>query len=226
VTADRSVDTCGSNVKKSIPSPSKASSFIVGKSTVLAVMHIAVPVVFAEADTQCRVKMTIRVHLITVRIGRERAELSLSISTREETHALLAAARGHRLGAAVALLFLQGWRVSEVLGLAGEDLDLDAGITRVRRASVYVDGRGQTLGPTKTDNTRGERWLMPTVVDLLVARREPQVALTTARQLRERGLSFVVAPRNRTCGPGSRRTAYLAEPAAGRRKDAEGGTGW
>jgi integrase len=60
------------------------------------------------------------------------------------------------------------------LGLAWEDLDLDKGIARVRRASVYVDGRGQTLGPTKTDNTRGEQWLMPTVVDLLVARCELQ----------------------------------------------------
>ena len=30
------------------------------------------------------------------------------------------------------------------------------------------------LGPTKTDNTRGEQWLVPTVVELLVARRELQ----------------------------------------------------
>ena len=37
---------------------------------------------------------------------------------RDQGQALLAAARDHRLGAAVALLFLQGWRVSEVLGLA------------------------------------------------------------------------------------------------------------
>jgi len=37
---------------------------------------------------------------------------------RDETRALLLAARDHRLGAAVAMLFLQGWRVSEVLGLA------------------------------------------------------------------------------------------------------------
>ena len=73
----------------------------------------------------------------------------------------------HRLGAAVALLFLQGWRVSEVLGLAWEDLDLDAGTAQVRRASVYVDGRGQQLGPPKTEGARGEHWLMPTVVALL-----------------------------------------------------------
>ena len=94
--------------------------------------------------------------------------------TRDQSHALLAAAREHRLGAAVALLFLQGWRVSEVLGLAWEDLDLDAGTAKVQRASVYIDGRGQQLGPTKTDGARGEQWLMPTVVELLEITRERQ----------------------------------------------------
>jgi integrase len=93
---------------------------------------------------------------------------------RDQTRALLAAAGEHRIGAAVGLLFLQGWRVSEVLGLAWEDVDLDAGIVNVRRASVYVDGRGQTLGPPKTDGARGEHWLMPTVVDMLARRREMQ----------------------------------------------------
>ena len=80
---------------------------------------------------------------------------------RPETRAILAAVVDHRLGAAVALLFLQGWRVSEVLGLAWEGLDLNAGTAHVRRASVYVDGRGQQLGPPKTDGARGEHWLMP-----------------------------------------------------------------
>jgi integrase len=93
---------------------------------------------------------------------------------RDETRALLAAVADHRLGAAVALLFLQGWRVSEVLGLAWEDVDLEVGTAVVRRASVYVDGRGQELGPPKTEGARGEHWLMPTVVALLAKRRETQ----------------------------------------------------
>src|SRR4029453_13878959 len=46
---------------------------------------------------------------------------------RDETRALLAAVADHRLGAAAALLFLQGWRVSEVLGLAWEDVGVEAG---------------------------------------------------------------------------------------------------
>jgi integrase len=93
---------------------------------------------------------------------------------RDETRALLANAAEHRLGAAVALLFLQGWRVSEVLGLAWEDLDLDAGTAHVRRASLYVDGRGQQLGPPKTAGAHGEHWLMPTTVALLRQRWETQ----------------------------------------------------
>ena len=45
--------------------------------------------------------------------------------TSDEARRLIEAAATDRLGAAVALLFVQGWRVSEVLGLAWEDLDLD-----------------------------------------------------------------------------------------------------
>ena len=93
---------------------------------------------------------------------------------RDQTTALLGAVADHRLGAAVGLLFLQGWRVSDVLGLAWEDLDLDAGTARLRRASVYVDGRGQQLGPPKTAGAHGEHWLMPTVVALLRKRWDGQ----------------------------------------------------
>jgi hypothetical protein len=42
----------------------------------------------------------------------------------DDARRLIIAAREHRLGAAVALLFVQGWRVSEVLGLAWSDLDV------------------------------------------------------------------------------------------------------
>ena len=96
---------------------------------------------------------------------------SLSIT---ETRALVDAARTDRYGAAVALLFFQGWRVSEALGLAWEDVDLDTGMARVQRACVYVNHQGARLGPTKTAGVMGTHQLVPTVVDLLRARRVTQ----------------------------------------------------
>ena len=95
--------------------------------------------------------------------------------TLSEIKALVAAAREDRYAAAVGLLFLQGWRVSEVLGLAWSDVDLDAGTVRVARACNYVDGVGKTLGPTKTTGALGRHRLVPTVVELLRARRAAQL---------------------------------------------------
>lgn len=93
-----------------------------------------------------------------------------------EARRLVEAASTDRLGAAVALLFVHGWRVSEVLGLAWEDLDLDAGVATVRRAAVYVDRIGVTLGPTKTAGATGFHHLSPGVIAALRCRREAQDA--------------------------------------------------
>lgn len=94
--------------------------------------------------------------------------------TPEDARALIASARSDRLGAAVALLFVQGWRVSEVLGLAWEDIDFDGASAVVRRAAVYVDGSGMTLGPPKTAGVRGVHFLAPGVVAALRERRSAQ----------------------------------------------------
>jgi integrase len=51
--------------------------------------------------------------------------------------------------------------------LAWQDIDLDQGLVRVRRASTYVDGVGMTLGPTKTDHTAGRQMLAPSVIQYL-----------------------------------------------------------
>lgn len=96
---------------------------------------------------------------------------SLSV---EDARKLLVAAAGDRLGAAVWLLFCQGWRVSEVCGLAWSDVDLRAGTATIRRAAVYVDGAGTVLGPPKTTGVQGVHRLAPGVVEQLVARREAQ----------------------------------------------------
>ena len=93
--------------------------------------------------------------------------------TPDETHRLLAAADG-RMVAAIALCYLQGWRISEALGLAWQDIDFDAGTVHVRRASSYVDGVGMSLGPTKTRHATAAQSLSPTVLELLRARRQLQ----------------------------------------------------
>lgn len=94
--------------------------------------------------------------------------------TSEEARRLVETASADRLGAAVALLFVQGWRVSEVLGLAWEDLDLDGSVALVRRAAVYVDGEGMVLGQTKNAGAAGTHHLSAGVVAQLRTRRKAQ----------------------------------------------------
>ena len=57
--------------------------------------------------------------------------------------------------------------MSEALGLAWQDLDLDEGTVHVRRGSTYADRIGMVLGPTKTARTAGRQLLGPTVIELL-----------------------------------------------------------
>jgi integrase len=74
----------------------------------------------------------------------------------------------------VALLFCQGWRVSEVLGLAWEDLDLDAGTAQIRRGASYTSSVGMVLGTTKTSGAEGVHHLAPVSVAHLRKRRVEQ----------------------------------------------------
>ena len=91
-----------------------------------------------------------------------------------EARTLISAAEQIRLGAAVTLLFCQGWRVSEVLGLAWEDLDLDAGTAHIRRAAAYTPSVGVILGTTKTSGAEGIHHLAPIAVTHLRQRHERQ----------------------------------------------------
>jgi hypothetical protein len=77
---------------------------------------------------------------------------------------LVTAAAPIRLGVAVTLLFCQGWRVSEVLGLAWDDLDLEAGTAHIRRAATHSAASGVTFGPTKTSGAQGLHHLAPIAV--------------------------------------------------------------
>lgn len=79
--------------------------------------------------------------------------------------------------AAIGLLFLLGIRVSEALGLAWSDLDLDsdAPTAKLTRGCTYAGkGLGKTLHPLKTKDTAGVHHLPPTAVALLKARRTEQ----------------------------------------------------
>ena len=91
-----------------------------------------------------------------------------------EARKLIVAAAEQRLGAAVVLLFSQGWRVSEVLGLAWQDIDFDASTARVRRAAAYTRSAGMVLGPTKTSGAEGVHHLAPVAMAALQKRRVDQ----------------------------------------------------
>jgi integrase len=91
-----------------------------------------------------------------------------------DAKALISASQELRLGAAVTLLFCQGWRVSEVLGLAWEDLDLDAGTAQVRRGASYTPSVGMVLGSTNTSGAEGVHHLAPMSVAHLRKRQAEQ----------------------------------------------------
>lgn len=111
----------------------------------------------------------------TVKAPSRKDASSKSVVTAEQARSLLRSAREDRLGAAVAILFLQGWRVSEVLGLAWPDIDFDTGRVLLSRVSVYRRGTGQLLKPrAKSDGAHGEHWLAPTALAFLEERRRAQ----------------------------------------------------
>ena len=66
--------------------------------------------------------------------------------------------------------------MSEVLGLAWEDLDLDAGTSQIRRGLSYSKSVGTVLGSTKTSGAEGIHYLAPISVERLRQRRTQQVA--------------------------------------------------
>jgi integrase len=88
------------------------------------------------------------------------------VLSRDEVARLIAETDRHRYGAVVAILFTVGLRVSEVLGLAWSDVDLQAGTAHIRRA--VVDGvSGPRFGPTKTAAATGVHHLAPGTIERL-----------------------------------------------------------
>lgn len=87
----------------------------------------------------------------------------------EETQALLTEAEEHPLGVVASLLFLNGLRISEVLGLAWEDIDLDGRTFTVARAYVGVSGEKPRLAEPKTEGAKGVHRLPEFTAAQLVA---------------------------------------------------------
>lgn len=93
-----------------------------------------------------------------------------------EAKRFLEAARGERYYALWALLLAGGLRPSEALGLAWEDVDLEAGRVRVQRvlSRVGVDGAPWKLLPPKTDKSRRTVPLPPFALQALKDHRRTQ----------------------------------------------------
>jgi integrase len=90
------------------------------------------------------------------------------VLTTDEVAHLVAETDRRRYGAVVAILFTVGLRVSEVLGLAWSDIDLDAGTAHVRRA-VVDSSQGRAFGPTRTAGATGVHHLAAGNVERLRA---------------------------------------------------------
>lgn len=66
-----------------------------------------------------------------------------------------------RFVAVVAFCYLHGWRVSEALGLAWQDLDLEAGTVHLRRGSTYADREGWCSGRRRPAGPRAGSCSVP-----------------------------------------------------------------
>jgi integrase len=96
------------------------------------------------------------------------------VLTREEVAQLIVACDVSRYAAAVAIMYTTGLRVSEALGLAWEDIDLDKGTAHVRRAVIEAKGHGKLLGPPKTNGAKGVHHLAPGAIERLRVRKAEQ----------------------------------------------------
>jgi integrase len=116
---------------------------------------------------------------------------------------LLRAAESSRYHTALLLIATSGLRRGEVLALRWSDVDLDAGVLRVRETVQRIDGKLST-GEVKTDRSRRTIPLSPAMVALLRRHRVTQLEerMRAANQWAETDLLFttelgrVVEPRN------------------------------
>jgi integrase len=102
------------------------------------------------------------------------SRLEAKILTPEEARGLLEILRGNRLEALYSVALALGLRQGEALGLKWVDVDLDAGILRVRRAAQRIPHCGTQLVEMKTARSRRTLVLPPVVISALRAHRGRQ----------------------------------------------------
>jgi integrase len=101
------------------------------------------------------------------------AESEIHPLSQEEARKFLAVARGTRLAALYALALATGMRQSEMLGLQWPEIDLDAGLIRVRWQLKHEEGRWVWKQP-KTRRSRRQIALSASTVAILRAHRVAQ----------------------------------------------------
>lgn len=111
-----------------------------------------------------------------------------------EVRALTAAVEDDRLAALFRLALTLGLRQGEVLGLRWQDVDLDGGSLRVRKALQRIDGV-LTLKEPKSEKSKRTLRLPPSLVSALRAHRDRQAFDKAAAGVRwgESGLVFTTA---------------------------------
>jgi integrase len=97
-----------------------------------------------------------------------------------QARTLLQTAKGNRLEALYVLAVSTGMRQGELLGLGWKDVDLEAGVVRVRRTLTLAKG-GPRLTEPKTRSSRRQIRLTSGAVDALERHRERQEAEGAAR---------------------------------------------
>jgi integrase len=122
---------------------------------------------------------------------------------RQRVTELLTAAESSRYQLALVLIATTGLRRGEALALRWSDIDLDAGVARVRDTVQRIDGKLST-GPVKTERSRRAIPLSPAMVTMLRRHRVTQLEerMRAANQWADTDLVFttelgrVVEPRN------------------------------
>ncbi len=103
-----------------------------------------------------------------------RVERELDVMSEVEVDRILDACRGQWNAARWNVALALGLRQGEALGLRWEDVDLDAGIIRIRQTLMRVTGRGIVFGTPKSSKSRRDIPLPPSLLDNLKAHRKAQ----------------------------------------------------